>query len=97
MKRQEHYSVPLIWTGPTKSKFDMNPLLHGLTHNRIKDKLKSGELLVRGDQWPIFLYRDSSYNPEDPWDGLLHSSLLVCVSFLHYSFSFLHIEFGNFH
>lgn len=35
---------------------------------------------VRGDQWPIFIYAGYSYDPEDPWNGLLRSSLLVSVS-----------------
>lgn len=56
-----------------------------MVYDRIKDKLKSGEMLVRGDQWPIFLYAESSYDPEDPWKGLLRSSLLICASYIHYS------------
>lgn len=35
---------------------------------------------MRGDQWPIFIYAGYRYDPEDPWNGLLRSSLLVCVS-----------------
>ncbi|KIK31934.1 hypothetical protein CY34DRAFT_19430 [Suillus luteus UH-Slu-Lm8-n1] len=31
-----------------------------------KEGLKSGETAVRGDQWPIFLYADHIYDPEDP-------------------------------
>ncbi|OBZ70778.1 hypothetical protein A0H81_09007 [Grifola frondosa] len=41
-----------------------------------KKQLKSGEMAVPGDQWPIFLYA-GKYNPEEPWDGLLRSKLLV--------------------
>ncbi|KIK31886.1 hypothetical protein CY34DRAFT_19471 [Suillus luteus UH-Slu-Lm8-n1] len=44
---------------------------------RTKQNLKSGELAVRGDQWPIFLYAGSQYNVEDPWKGLLRSDILV--------------------
>ncbi|KAG1811078.1 hypothetical protein EV424DRAFT_1542623 [Suillus variegatus] len=36
-----------------------------------------GEMLVCGDQWPIFLYAHHAYDPEDPWCGLLRSHLLV--------------------
>ncbi|RDB14922.1 hypothetical protein Hypma_016219 [Hypsizygus marmoreus] len=43
----------------------------------IKAKLRSGEMIVRGDQWPKFLYPDIQYDPEDPWAGLLKSQLLV--------------------
>jgi len=50
--------------------------------SRIKDKLRSGEMHVRGDQWPIFLYADLAYDRDDPWHGLLRSQLLVSVSML---------------
>lgn len=36
--------------------------------------------MLSGDLWPRFLYRYFEYNPEDPWEGLLRSSLLVMVS-----------------
>ncbi|KAI5996075.1 hypothetical protein EDC04DRAFT_2612849 [Pisolithus marmoratus] len=42
-----------------------------------KAKLCSSQLQVAGDQWPLFLYADYSYDAEDPWNGLLHSGLLV--------------------
>ncbi|OBZ77788.1 hypothetical protein A0H81_02017 [Grifola frondosa] len=44
---------------------------------KVKSELRSGEITVPGDQWPIFLYADCNYNPEEPWDGLLRSKLLV--------------------
>lgn len=47
---------------------------------RTKDKLRSGELAVSGDQWPIFLYHGYIYDLEDPWNGIFRSSLLVSVS-----------------
>src|SRR6202142_4641728 len=52
-----------------------------LTASRIKEKLRSGEMAVSGDQWPIFLYQGYSYDTEDPWNGLFRSALLVSVSF----------------
>jgi hypothetical protein len=48
---------------------------------RVKEKLRSGEMAVAGDHWPIFLYQGYSYDQEDPWNGLFQSSLLVSVSF----------------
>ncbi|KAJ3517088.1 hypothetical protein NMY22_g14042 [Coprinellus aureogranulatus] len=39
--------------------------------------LRSGEITVSGDQWPVFLYRDHTFNPENPWDGLFEGKLLV--------------------
>ena len=47
--------------------------------NRIKEKLRNGEIVVTGDQWPIFVYHGYSYDEDDPWNGLLRSSLLVTV------------------
>ncbi|KAH7904000.1 hypothetical protein BJ138DRAFT_1019751, partial [Hygrophoropsis aurantiaca] len=44
---------------------------------RVRESLRSGELLVSGDQWPIFLYASQSYDPDDPWKGLLRNRLLV--------------------
>jgi hypothetical protein len=49
---------------------------------RTKAKLKSGEIIVTGDQWPLFLYADYHYDPEDPWNGLFRSALLVCVRYM---------------
>jgi len=46
---------------------------------RVKEKLKSGERLVPGDEWPIFLYDRYTYDSEDPWNGAFRSSLLVKV------------------
>jgi hypothetical protein len=48
---------------------------------RTKKKLQSGELSVPGDQWPVFLYADHTFDPEEPWKGLLRSSILVSVRF----------------
>jgi len=56
-----------------------------MTH-RIKAQLRSGELAVPGDMWPIFLYADSRYDSENPWDGLLRNSLLVKVLVAVYRF-----------
>jgi hypothetical protein len=63
----------------SKSRFDY-PFRHILIVYRVKVKLRSGEVVVTGDQWPIFLYADCKYDPEDPWNGLLRGSILVNVS-----------------
>jgi hypothetical protein len=55
---------------------------HVMISARTKEKLRSGEMSVSGDQWPIFLYQGYSYDPEDPWNGLLRSNILVSVSYL---------------
>ena len=38
--------------------------------------------MVAGDQWPVFLYEAYKYDSENPWTGLLRSSLLVAVHIL---------------
>ncbi|KAG9313214.1 hypothetical protein JVU11DRAFT_6673 [Chiua virens] len=47
-----------------------------------RNKLVNGQIQVAGDQWPVFLYANYSYNPEDPWNGLLRSGLLISVHIL---------------
>ncbi|EDR01144.1 uncharacterized protein LACBIDRAFT_312466 [Laccaria bicolor S238N-H82] len=42
-----------------------------------KERLRSGEQLVTGDQWPIFLYAGCNFDPEEPWNGLLRNRLLI--------------------
>lgn len=51
-------------------------------HTSVKKGLQSGELAVSGDQWPLFLFANYKFQPEEPWDGLFRSNLLVCVSYL---------------
>lgn len=47
---------------------------------RIQEKLRTGELSVSGDQWPIFLYSGYKFIEDDPWKGLLRSAILVKVN-----------------
>ncbi|KAG1767596.1 hypothetical protein EV702DRAFT_1182097 [Suillus placidus] len=42
------------------------------SHSETKAQLQSGEIIVTGDQWLLFLYADYHYDPEDPWNGLLY-------------------------
>jgi hypothetical protein len=37
-------------------------------------------MVVRGDQWPLLVYAKQVFDPEEPWDGLFRSELLVWVS-----------------
>jgi len=47
---------------------------------RIKQKLRTGEFTVRGDQWPIFLWSGYKYDEDQPWRGLLQSDILIKAS-----------------
>ncbi|KAF9241307.1 hypothetical protein BU15DRAFT_87241 [Melanogaster broomeanus] len=49
------------------------------SNSEIKNKLVNGQIQVAGDQWPVFLYANYTYDPEDPWNGLLRSGLLVAA------------------
>ncbi|KAG2088016.1 uncharacterized protein F5147DRAFT_748483 [Suillus discolor] len=42
-----------------------------------RENLCSGEIMVCGDQWPVFLYANHTYDAEDLWCGLLRSRLLT--------------------
>jgi hypothetical protein len=46
---------------------------------RIRGKLVSGEMLVSGDQWPLVVYANLEYDPDDPWSGLFRNQILVWV------------------
>ncbi|KAH6904935.1 hypothetical protein BKA70DRAFT_1373300 [Coprinopsis sp. MPI-PUGE-AT-0042] len=43
----------------------------------VRERLRSAQLVPSGEQWPLFLYHNYEYNPDDPWNGLLRSELLV--------------------
>ena len=43
------------------------------------EKLSTGEIAVRGDQWPMLVYANQEYDEEEPWVGLFRSQLLVWV------------------
>lgn len=39
-------------------------------------------MTVRGDQWPMLLFANQEYDPDNPWEGLFRSQLLVWVNIL---------------
>ncbi|KAH6904737.1 hypothetical protein BKA70DRAFT_1109017 [Coprinopsis sp. MPI-PUGE-AT-0042] len=53
------------------------PIDYDWTSNEIKEGLRSGTIIVTGDQWPVFLYKDFRCNIGNVWEGLFQSSLLV--------------------
>jgi hypothetical protein len=68
----------LDWSNAEWVSFLVN--YYKLTHHRTKERLRSGELAVAGDQWPLLLYHGYNFDPDDPWNGLFRSSILVSVS-----------------
>lgn len=89
--------VPRDSTGVTLSEFIVSynhARLKNFIH-RTRDKLMSGQIQVAGDQWPLFLYANYSYDPEDPWNGLLRSGLLVSVRIFIFIFRHIDIQYGT--
>ncbi|KAI0310318.1 hypothetical protein OF83DRAFT_1040655, partial [Amylostereum chailletii] len=39
--------------------------------------LCTGSLCVPGDHWPVLLYLDLEYDPNDPWSGFMMARILV--------------------
>lgn len=71
----------LDWSNVEYVHFILLRYLFGLNKTRrTRTKLANGEMQVAGDQWPVFLYANYMYDSDDPWNGLLRSGLLVCVS-----------------
>lgn len=58
-------------------------LLYTELHSRTRAKVKNGEIVVNGNDWPIFLYAGESFDQDDPWNGLFRGPLLVTVSFVY--------------
>jgi hypothetical protein len=56
----------------------------------VREKLSSGEMSVRGDQWPMLVYADQQYDPEEPWEGLFRSQILIWVGMHLLSFVIAH-------
>ncbi|KAI0710854.1 hypothetical protein C8Q76DRAFT_694848 [Earliella scabrosa] len=49
----------------------------GLSYDDVKHKLRNKELIVTGDQWPIFIYANETFDPNNPWQGLFRGRLLL--------------------
>jgi hypothetical protein len=72
----------LDWSN-TEFVFSYALIARTLTNSRTKERLQSGEMAVPGDLWPIFLYHGYNFDPEDPWNGLFRSSLLISVGLIY--------------
>jgi hypothetical protein len=47
-------------------------------------------MAVHGDQWLVVVYMNQEYDPEEPWEGLFRSQLLVWVGIHSFSFVITH-------
>lgn len=55
-------------------------LLPSISHScSVRENLSTGEIAVRGDQWPMLVYANQEYDEDEPWEGLFRSQLLVWV------------------
>ena len=67
MSTQGHSCAQQALIGITLSEF-MPIYLHQVADHvpsRTRARLINGKIQVAGDQWPVFLYADYSYDPED--------------------------------
>ncbi|KAH6906981.1 hypothetical protein BKA70DRAFT_1372276 [Coprinopsis sp. MPI-PUGE-AT-0042] len=53
------------------------PIGHDWNNADTRESLRTGTLVVAGDEWPVFLYQNFRYNPRNVWEGLFRSTLLV--------------------
>ena len=60
--------------------FFWEPLL--ILMRRTRSRLRSGEILITGDEWPMFVYEGEIYHDDDLWKGLFRGRLLINVSFI---------------
>ncbi|KAF5314750.1 hypothetical protein D9611_007065 [Ephemerocybe angulata] len=48
----------------------------------VQQQLRNKEIITLGEDWPLFLYQDEKFDPEEPWRGLLRNRILV-LAFKH--------------
>ncbi|KAH6869037.1 hypothetical protein BKA70DRAFT_1023040, partial [Coprinopsis sp. MPI-PUGE-AT-0042] len=53
------------------------PVGYDWNDTETKEALRTGTLVVAGDEWPVFLYKDYQADPRRIWEGLFRSNLLV--------------------
>ncbi|KAH6879639.1 hypothetical protein BKA70DRAFT_1378314 [Coprinopsis sp. MPI-PUGE-AT-0042] len=57
------------------------PVGYDWNNPEIREGLRTGTLVVAGEEWPVFLYKDYTYIRGRIWEGLFRSTLLVYVRF----------------
>lgn len=61
---------------------DVSSFLSLHPYARLHGRLSSGEMTVHSNQWPMLLFANEEYDPDDPWEGLFRNQLLVWVDTL---------------
>ncbi|EGO04387.1 hypothetical protein SERLA73DRAFT_148918 [Serpula lacrymans var. lacrymans S7.3] len=47
-----------------------------------RTKIRNGEMEITGEQWPVVLYAECHYDPDEPWVGFVCGQLLL-LAFKH--------------
>ncbi|KAI0310927.1 hypothetical protein OF83DRAFT_1069701 [Amylostereum chailletii] len=55
------------------------PTGYDWSNAKTREALRTGSLSVPGNHWPVLLYVDLEYDPNDPWNGFMKSKVLVYV------------------
>lgn len=77
-----HFCAPSNLTGPIQCKLCPKTQQRIIiVQSRVRTRLRSGEEYMAGDVWPIFLYANCKYHPENPWEGFLKNVLLIKARF----------------
>ncbi|TEB24246.1 hypothetical protein FA13DRAFT_1756867 [Coprinellus micaceus] len=50
------------------------------SNSNIRKQLRNKEITISGSHWPIFVYKNETYDPENPWKGLFRNELLIKAS-----------------
>ena len=73
------FSARLVLIGMTPGEMPLPFQEFVLISCSMREGLKNDEITVAGNQWPLLVYADCAYNPEEPWEGLFRNKLLVWV------------------
>jgi hypothetical protein len=73
------FSARLVLTGMTPGELPLPFVKEFVLICSVREGLKNDEITVAGDQWPLLVYADCAYDPEEPWEGLFRNKLLVWV------------------
>jgi len=76
---QDLYSAQLVLTGATSGELPLSFQDFVLISCSVSEGLKNSEITVAGDQWPLLVYADCTYDSAEPWEGLFRNKLLVWV------------------